>query len=159
MITTIAIVLILLLATILYVEHTFKEVTTDLVPKELISTLEHEDEKEDIEKKYGTFNYDRLLEMGLSDEDAVGFVHELIPQIDEQIVLLDEAMKIPDIEKMERLTHSIKGSSTTIGEGGISKLLIDYNTYLKAGDDIDVIQTYQNDLKVELSKLKSQFQA
>jgi len=107
--------------------------------------------------EYPHFNYNRLLEMGLSEEEAQEFVQELIPQIGEQIPLIDEAMKIPDFHKMERLTHSIKGSSTNIGTGGVSDLLVDYNTYLKKGEEIRIAQAYQKHLKHYYQKLKEQF--
>ncbi len=106
---------------------------------------------------YPDFNYDRLIEMGLSEEEAMEFIQELIPQIGDQIPLIDEAMKIPDFHKMERLTHSIKGSSTTIGTGGVSDLLVDYNTYLKTGEELPVAEAYQEHLKRYFEKLKKQF--
>jgi HPt (histidine-containing phosphotransfer) domain-containing protein len=107
--------------------------------------------------EYPDFNYTRLVEMGLSEEEALEFIQELIPQIDTQIPLIDEALQIPDFEKMERLTHSIKGSSTTIGTGGVSDLLVEYNTYLKTGDKVEVAQAYQEHLKRYFEKLKKQF--
>ena len=48
---------------------------------------------------------------------------------------------------MERLTHAIKGSSTTVGSGGVSDLLVDYNTYLKKGTEVAVLKEYQKKLK------------
>ena len=121
-------------------------------------TPEKQQQTSDLPKgDYPDFNYDRLLEMGLSEEEAVAFIQELIPQIGEQIPLLDEAMKIPDFHKMERLTHSIKGSSTTIGTGGVSDLLTDYNTYLKTGNELSVAEAYQEHLKRYFEKLKKQF--
>ncbi|SFV89917.1 COG1565: Uncharacterized conserved protein [hydrothermal vent metagenome] len=107
--------------------------------------------------EYPDFNYNRLIEMGLSKEEALEFIQELIPQIGDQIPLIEEAMKIPDFYQMERLTHSIKGSSTTIGTGGVSDLLVDYNTYLKTGKELPVAQTYQKYLKIYFEKLKKQF--
>ncbi len=109
------------------------------------------------EGNYPDFNYDRLIEMGLSEEEAHEFIQELIPQIGDQIPLIDEAMKIPDFHKMERLTHSIKGSSTTIGTGGVSDLLVEYNTYLKTGNELPVAEAYQEHLKRYFEKLKKQF--
>ncbi len=109
------------------------------------------------EGDYPDFNYDRLIEMGLSEEEAHEFIQELIPQIGDQIPLIDEAMKIPDFHKMERLTHSIKGSSTTIGTGGVSDLLVEYNTYLKTGSELPVAEAYQEHLKHYFEKLKKQF--
>jgi hypothetical protein len=107
--------------------------------------------------EYPDFNYERLIGMGLSEEEALEFIQELIPQIGEQIPLIDDAMKIPDFHKMERLTHSIKGSSTTIGTGGVSDLLVEYNTYLKTGTELPIAEAYQAHLKRYFEKLKKQF--
>ena len=106
---------------------------------------------------YPDFNYARLLEMGLSKEDAEEFVQELIPQIEAQIPLLQKAMDDRKYEEMERLTHSIKGSSSTVGTGGIADLLVEYNTYLKKGKEGEVIRTYQKHLLHYFEKLKKQF--
>ena len=107
--------------------------------------------------EYPDFSYQRLLDMGLSDEEAQEFVQELIPQIDEQIPKIEAAMEIPDYHKMERLTHSIKGSSTNIGEGGVADVLVDYNTYLKTGKDMSIIRAYHKHLITYLEKLKKRF--
>ena len=124
------------------------------------SKTDREERKHSIELpkgEYPDFNYERLIEMGLTEEEALGFIQELIPQIGEQIPLIDDAMKIPDFHKMERLTHSIKGSSTTIGTGGVSDLLVEFNTYLKEGNNVQIAQAYQRHLKRYFEKLKKQF--
>ena len=95
--------------------------------------------------------------MGLSDDEAKEFVTELIPQLEEQIPLIEEALNIPDYHQIERLTHSIKGSATNIGTGGISDLLVDYNTYLKEGTDIDISKAYFEHLKHYTQELKTQY--
>ncbi|MDQ1325666.1 MAG: hypothetical protein QG564_790 [Campylobacterota bacterium] len=107
--------------------------------------------------KYPPFNHTRLIAMGFSQKDAKEFVNELIGQIEAQIPLIDEAMKIPDFRRMERLTHSIKGSATNLGNGGISDLLVDYNTYLKGGQDLSAAETYFAHLKYYLKILKDQY--
>ncbi|MCF6206703.1 MAG: Hpt domain-containing protein [Sulfurovum sp.] len=125
--------------------------------KELKPSVTPETQTELPKGDYPDFNYERLIEMGLSQEEALDFIHELIPQIKDQIPLIDEALKIPDFHKMERLTHSIKGSSTTIGTGGVSDLLVEYNTYLKTGKELPVAEAYQALLKKYFEKLKKQF--
>lgn len=95
--------------------------------------------------------------MGLSEEEAQEFVQELIPQLEEQIPLIEEVMKISDFHQMERLTHSIKGSTTNLGTGGISDLLVECNTYLKTGEDIDIAKTYFEALKHYTKELKNQY--
>lgn len=129
-------------------------------PKEVGEKTQKATQKPSVELpkgNYPDFNYERLLEMGLSEEEAHEFIQDLIPQIGDKIPLLDEALKIPNFHEMERLTHSIKGSSTTIGTGGVSDLLVEYNTYLKTGDEVPVAEAYQAHLKHYYEKLKKQF--
>jgi hypothetical protein len=66
-------------------------------------------------------------------------------------------MNIPDFHKMERLTHSIKGSATNLGTGGVSALLVDCNTYLKTGTDIDIAKAYFKHLVHYTAELKTQY--
>jgi len=109
--------------------------------------------------EYPSFDHARLLEMGLSDTEAKEFVHELIPQIETQLPLIEKALQAdnPDFEAIEQLTHSIKGSSTNIGTGGIADLLTDYNTYLKSGNSTAQAKVYLKALYQELEKLKVQY--
>ena len=107
--------------------------------------------------KYPDFDYSRLVGMGLSEEEAVEFIQELIPQIGTQIPLIQEAMDKEDFYSMERLTHSIKGSSTTVGSGGVSDLLVEYNTYLKTGEELEVAKAYQRHLKDYYEALKTAY--
>lgn len=107
--------------------------------------------------EYPKFDHSRLLEMGLSQEEAKEFVTELIPQIEAQIPLIKDAMALCDFHGMERLTHSIKGSSTTVGKGGVSDLLIDYNTYLKTGTELAIAEAYFEQLQHYCKELKEQY--
>ena len=106
---------------------------------------------------YLQFSHQRLIEMGLSDEESREFVQELIPQLEAQIPLIEEVLAIPDFHKMERLTHSIKGSATNLGTGGISDLLVECNTYLKTGTDFDIANAYFGYLKHYTKELKEQY--
>ena len=109
------------------------------------------------ECNYPKFDHSRLVEMGLSDDEAKEFVAELIPQLETQIPLIKEAMGISDFHNMERLTHSIKGSSTTVGTGGISDLLVEFNTYIKTGREPAIIEAYFEHLKHYSQELKEQY--
>ena len=109
------------------------------------------------EANYPEFTHVRLVEMGLSDEEAKEFVAELIPQIEVEIPLLQAAIEGEDFHKMERLTHGIKGSATNLGTGGVSDLLVDYNTYLKSGTDIDIAKEYLKHLIRYTNELKTQY--
>ena len=106
---------------------------------------------------YPLFTHIRLIDMGLSDDEAQEFVQELIPQLEAQIPLIEEAYKKEDFHQMERLTHSIKGSATNLGTGGISDLLVECNTYLKTGTDIDIAKVYFDSLKHYTQTLKEQY--
>ena len=122
-----------------------------------------ESEKEESPEKvlpqclYPKFTHVRLVEMGLSEDEAKDFVQELIPQLEIQIPLIEEVLEIPDYHQMERLTHSIKGSATNLGTGGISDLLVECNTYLKEGTDFDIATAYFGHLKHYTQELKKQY--
>jgi len=107
--------------------------------------------------EYPPFSHIRLVEMGLSDDEAVEFVAELVPQLEEQIPLIKETLDANDFHKTERLTHGVKGSATNIGTGGVSDLLVEWNTYLKSGDDIDVAKAYFEAYIIYTEKLKVQY--
>ncbi len=147
-------------------KRTGKQTTSKKIPQEKVSiqvsTKEHTPVivKENVplpQANHPKFNHSRLVEMGLSDIEAKEFVSELIPQIETQIPLIKEAMLLPDFHQMERLTHNIKGSATNIGTGGVSDLLVEYNTYLKKGTNIAIAQAYLNHLQHYTNELKEQY--
>jgi len=109
------------------------------------------------EANYPQFTHVRLIEMGLSDEEAKEFVEELIPQIETEIPLIEAAIQEEDFHKIEKLTHGIKGSATNLGTGGVSDLLVDYNTYVKTGTDVDIAKAYLEHLKHYNNELKAQY--
>jgi len=107
--------------------------------------------------EYPPFTHIRLVEMGLNDAEAIEFVEDLIVQIESQIPLIENVLSTADFHKMERLTHSIKGSAVNIGTGGISDLLIEYNTYLKSKNDIEIVTAYFKALVEYTQRLKVQY--
>ena len=107
--------------------------------------------------EYSDFNNSRLLDMGLSQEDADTFVLELIGQIDDHIPQLEAAIEAGDYEQVEHLTHSVKGSASNLGTGGVSDVMTDFNAYCKGGTDKEVLLAHLNNLKAYQEKLKSQF--
>ena len=109
------------------------------------------------ECNYPKFDHSRLISMGLSDDEAKEFAAELIPQLETHIPLIKETIEILDFHNMERLTHSIKGSSTTVGTGGISDLLIEFNTYVKTGTELAIVEAYFEQLKRYTQELKQQY--
>ena len=129
-----------------------KKPEPELIPEPKVT------EKIDLpECNYPKFDHSRLMDMGLSPDEAKEFVAELIPQIGIQIPLIKEAMANSDFHTIERLTHSIKGSSTTVGTGGISDLLTDFNTYIKIGKEPAIIEAYIEHLNHYYEELKEQY--
>ncbi|HFQ61223.1 MAG TPA: Hpt domain-containing protein [Epsilonproteobacteria bacterium] len=107
--------------------------------------------------EYPKFTHQRLVDMGLSNAEAKEFVQELIVELETQILRIKEMLDIKNFHQMERLTHSIKGAATNIGTGGVSDLLVAYNTYLKKGTDIHIIKAYFEQLKHYTQELKIQY--
>ena len=103
---------------------------------------------------YVQFSHQRLIDMGLSNEESIEFVIELIEQIESQLPLIEMSLSKYDYHATERLTHSIKGSATNIGIGGVSDLLVDYNTYLKTGSDFSIAEAYFKHLIHYTNELK-----
>ncbi|RLA69957.1 MAG: hypothetical protein DRG24_07655 [Epsilonproteobacteria bacterium] len=110
------------------------------------------------EKDYSKYNNARAVEqLGLSQEEADMFISELIEQIDSEIPSLEAAINSEDYEKIESISHMIKGSATSLGSGGVADVLVDFNTYSKEGKDIQVLQSHLANLKHHLVDLKAQF--
>jgi HPt (histidine-containing phosphotransfer) domain-containing protein len=114
--------------------------------------------EEILQKDYGVFSHQRLVEgMGLSPEEADEFVVELIHQLETAINDLDRAIEEKNFTEVEHITHGLKGAALNIGEGGVAQLLTEYNTYMKEGTDLPVIEAYQTHLKRTVSDLKVEY--
>jgi len=109
------------------------------------------------EANYPEFTHIRLVEMGLSDDEAKEFIAELIPQLETEIPLIEAAIQEVDFHQLEKLTHGIKGSATNLGTGGVSDLLNEFNTYLKSGTDTDIAEAYLKHLVHYTNELKVQY--
>ncbi|NPA29070.1 MAG: hypothetical protein GXO33_02680 [Epsilonproteobacteria bacterium] len=109
-------------------------------------------------KDYGLFDHSRLIEeMGLAEEEVSEFIVELIHQIEAALPDIENELKAGNREKMERITHGLKGAALNLGSGGITDLLVEYNTYLKKQGEPAVIQAFQQRLKEHLSELKTRY--
>ena len=133
-----------------------EKVQTETEPK-IVSTLEATKTIDLPECKYPKFDYSRLIGMGLGEDEAMEFIRELIPQIKTQIPLIQEAIDASDFHNIERLTHSIKGSSTTVGTGGVADLLVEFNTYVKTEKEIPVIEAYLKHLEFYCNELEKEY--
>jgi len=132
-----------------------EEVIEEVQPEEVVEEVVEAKELPSCE--YPPFTHVRLVEMGLSDDEATEFVNELIPQLEEQIPLIEEAINSADFHQIERLTHGIKGSATNLGTGGVSDLLVEFNTYVKSGEDADIVNAYQKHFIQYIDELKKQY--
>jgi len=106
---------------------------------------------------FSPFDHSRLFDMGLEKEEVSEFIQELIPQIASQIPRIEKALVNSNFVELESLTHAIKGSSTTVGTGGVADLLSEFNTYLKEGTEKEVILTYIKYLKHYHAQLVKQY--
>jgi len=135
-----------------------QKAAAEKIAKALEESKKAEAAKKELPKgDYPDFSTSRLLDMGLSQEDADTFVLELIEQIDDHIPQIETATEAGNFDQVERLTHSIKGSATNLGIGGVADVLVDFNTYCKSGKDKEIILAYLDQLKRYQEKLKSQY--
>lgn len=150
-------------------KQTDKKVTTEsLKPKEVAKTVTPEKVKEEEQAQksvtlprcqYPKFSHERLVGMGFSETEAKAYVAELITQIETEMPQLKAAIEAQDFEKMDHITHSIKGSSSTIGSGGISDLINEFNHYVQTGKEKRVAEAYFKHLQHYYTELKAQYPA
>lgn len=141
-----------------------EEVTAKPEPVIMKEEVEEEIPEKELPEKalpacnYPPFDHSRTVEsLGLSDEDAKEFVGELISQLDSHLPLIAKEVEAGNFHALEQLTHSVKGSATNLGTGGVADLLTDFNTYLKEGKDVDVVKSYYTCLETYTQKLKEQY--
>ena len=108
---------------------------------------------------YPPFDNTRAMEeFGLPKEDADEFIVDLIQQIEEEMPALEVAVQAQDNKQIENISHMIKGSATNLGTGGAADVLVDFNTYMKTGNDPLIIAGHMRNLHRSLAELKEQFQ-
>ncbi|WP_345986591.1 Hpt domain-containing protein [Sulfurimonas sp. HSL-1656] len=111
-----------------------------------------------VPRHYPPFSNARAVaEFGLSQEEADSFTGELIAQIESEIADLEAAVTARDSVQLEEVLHKLKGSTSNLGEGGITTLLADFNNYIKEGTDQDTIDDYVANLHYYLEELKKAF--
>lgn len=109
-------------------------------------------------KTYPPFDHARAVEqLGLSEEEAVMFIGELVQQIRDELPNLRSAFEAHDMKNLEEITHLLKGSATNLGDGGIAEMLTEFNDYCKAADDPDILTMHMRQLEVELEKLGEKY--
>ncbi len=145
-------------------EPMIEEVTTAVAGE--AAAVEEEPVSEEVEvtaeeEPYNYLPFDNtraMEEFGLPKEDADLFIVDLITQIEDELPALQMAVAEHDSKKIEDISHMIKGSATNLGTGGAADVLVDFNTYMKSGDDPVVIAAHMRNLNRALADLKAQFQ-
>ncbi len=109
-------------------------------------------------KLYPRFDNSRAVdEMGLTQEDADAFVLELIKAIEAEIPSIDTALASGDYKSLEEIVHTITGTSSTLGSGGISSALISFYTAVQHHDSLQKLFVHQQNVKHYLSSLKEEY--
>ena len=128
-----------------------------------------QEDEDTVEDKFNTSNieiptkaypkYDNaraVVEMGLTQEDADSFVHDLIEAIESEVPRIEEAIEGSDYKTIEEIVHTITGSSSTLGTGGVSSALISFYTSVQHRDDFQKLYVHLQNVKYYLNELKVQ---
>ncbi len=109
--------------------------------------------------KYPPFSHERAKrEFGLGDSEAVEFIKDLVVQLDDELPLLRKALDDDDIAEIRRLSHLLKGSSSSLGDGGVSDAIASLDEYLSGGgSDLQMIGAMIVDVEHYSVELKSSY--
>ena len=94
--------------------------------------------------------------MGLTQEEADSFVHDLVKALESEMPRIEEAIKGSDYKAVEEIVHTITGSSSTLGSGGVSSALISFYTAVQHRDDFQDLYVHLQNVKYYLAELKKQ---
>jgi len=95
--------------------------------------------------KYG--NARAVDEMGLTQEDADSFVHDLVKALDSEVPRIEEAILSSDYKNIEEIVHTNTGSSSTLGSGGGSLALIRFFTTGQHRDNFQKLYVHFQNVK------------
>ena len=108
-------------------------------------------------KAYDKYSNTRAVEeMGLTQEEADSFVHDLVKALESEMPRIEEAIKGSDYKAVEEIVHTITGSSSTLGSGGVSSALISFYTAVQHRDDFQDLYVHLQNVKYYLAELKKQ---
>ena len=108
-------------------------------------------------KEYPKYDNTRAVEeMGLTQEEADSFVHDLVKALESEMPRIEVAIKGSDYKAVEEIVHTITGSSSTLGSGGVSSALISFYTAVQHRDDFQKLYTHLQNVKYYLAELKEQ---
>ena len=108
-------------------------------------------------KEYAKYDNARAVdEMGLTQEEADSFVHDLVKALESEMPRIEESIKASDYKAVEEIVHTITGSSSTLGTGGVSSALISFYTAVQHRDDFQKLYIHLQNVKYYLAELKEQ---
>lgn len=101
------------------------------------------------------FDMDALLTATCDDRELAGqVVGVFLNDIPVQLANLDKAVAEGDIKTAERVTHSIKGASATVGGETLRVLALECETASREGR-LEVVLTHISDLNRQYELLKT----
>lgn len=108
-------------------------------------------------KQYPLYDSMRAVtEMDLTIEEVAGFVLDLIAAIDAEIPRMEEAILKSDYATLEEITHTLTGTSSTLGSGGISSAFICFYASVQHRDSIQEQYIHLQNIKFYLNELKEE---
>ena len=106
-------------------------------------------------KQYPKYNNSRAVdEMGLSKEDADSFVLDLIKAVESEVPRMEDAIQSSEYKTLEEIVHTITGSSSTLGSGGISSAFISFYAAVQHHDSMQDLAVHLQNVKYYLNQLK-----
>ena len=108
-------------------------------------------------KQYDMFDNTRAVkEMGLTQEEADGFVVDLVKAIKTEVPRIESAILSGKFKEVEEIVHTITGSSSTLGSGGVSSALISFYTAVQHRDSLDDLYVHLQNVKFYINELDEQ---
>jgi HPt (histidine-containing phosphotransfer) domain-containing protein len=125
-----------------------------------VSTIDEKFEFIDLDiptKQYPLYSNARAVdEMGLTQEEADAFVFDLIKAINAEIPRIEAAILGNDYNALEEIVHTITGSSSTLGSGGVSSALISFYAAVQHHDSLQKLYVHLQNVKFYLNELQEQ---
>ncbi len=108
-------------------------------------------------KQYDMYDNSRAVEeMGLTQEEADAFVNDLVKAVQAEIPKIEASILKGDYKTVEEIVHTITGSSSTLGSGGVSSALISFYAAVQHRDKLDDLYVHLQNLKYYIEELNEQ---
>ncbi len=111
-------------------------------------------------KQHPAYSNARAVEeMGLTQEEADAFVLDLVKAVGAEVPRIEQAILASDYKTVEEIVHTITGSSSTLGSGGVSTALISFYTAVQHRDSLQKLYIHLQNVKYYLDELDKQSSA